>query len=250
MSTCHTYDAVATSMVYDKTSGRTTTKPVNVDGNWQANANIGYGQTVKLRKGLIKIDNRLGFSYNHSVDLNSVAGIAANTESTVHNSNLNDRFTTSLQLPAGEGRGNHELGISLSGSWNNVTSSRDDFQRINAGNFSYGLAALLQLPWKLQLSTSIANYCRRGYSDPQMNRDELIWGAKLSRVLLKNKLTASIEGFDLLGQLSNRQYNFNEPGRTETYTNVVSQYALLKLTWRFQKYPKGKKKQSDPFLFF
>lgn len=242
-----TYDAVATSMIYDKTCGRTVTKPVNVDGNWNMSAGFGYGLNVKLKKRLLKLENRLGLNYNHSVDLNSVAG-AASAESTVHNTNLDDRFTATIQLPAGEGRGNHQLGVSLSGSWNHVTSSRDDFQRINAGNFSYGLAALLQLPWKLQLSTSIANYCRRGYSDPQMNRDELIWGAKLSRQLLKNKLAVSLEGFDLLGQLSNRQYNINEQGRTETYTNVVSQYALLKLTWRFQKYPKGKK-EPDPFFF-
>ena len=245
----HTYDAVATSMVYDKTSGRTESKPVNVDGNWNMSGNFGYGQSVKLKKSQLKLENRIGLNYNHSVDMNSVVG-AASIESTVHNTNLDDRFTASLQLPAGEGRGNHQLGVSLSGSWNHVTSSRADFQRINAGNFSYGLAALLQLPWKLQLSTSIANYCRRGYSDPQMNRDELIWGAKLSRQLLKNRLAVSLEGFDLLGQLSNRQYNINEQGRTETYTNVVSQYVLLKLTYRFQKYPKGKKQPADSIFFF
>ena len=244
----HTYNAVATSMVYDKATGRTTTKPVNIDGNWNATTSIGYGQTVKLNKGLLKFENNLGFNYNHSVDLNSVAGVSANTESVVHNTSIDERLSATYQLPAGEGRGNHELGASIGGSYNNVTSSRDDFQRINAGNFSYGLSALLQLPWKLQLSTSIANYCRRGYSNPEMNRDELIWGAKLSRQLLKNTLTVSIEGFDLLGQLSNRQYNINSQGRTETYTNVISQYAMLKLTYRFRKLPKGKK-EPDPFFF-
>jgi len=244
----HTYNAVATSMVYDKASGRTTTKPVNVDGNWNITSSFGFGQTIKLKKRLLKFENNLGFTYNHSVDLNSVAGYTASAESTVHNTSIDDRLTVNYQLPAGEGRGNHELSIGLSGALNHVTSNRDDFQRVKAGNFSYGLAALLQLPWKLQFTTSIANYCRRGYSDPEMNRDELIWGAKLSRQLLKNKLTVSIEGFDLLGQLSNRQYNINAQGRTETYTNVVSQYALLKLTYQFRKYPKGKK-EPDPFFF-
>lgn len=244
----HIYNAVATSMVYDKASGRTTTKPVNVDGNWNAGADFNYGQAL-TKKGRLRFENNLGFTYNHSVDLNSVAGAIASAESTVHNVSLNDRLTANYQMPAGEGRGNHEFGLSISGSFNHVTSSREDFQRINAGNFSYGLSALVQLPWKLQLATSIANYCRRGYSDPQMNRDELIWGAKLSRKLVKNALTISIEGFDLLGKLSNRQYNINSQGRTETYTNVVSQYALLKLTYQFRKFPKGKK-NPDPFSFW
>ena len=248
VSYSRTYNAVATSMVYDKATGRTTTKPVNVDGNWNTSANFNYGRNLYGKSGL-RFENNLSFSYNHSVDLNSVAGAAASAESIVHNTSLSDQLGVSYQLSAGEGRGNHELSVGLSGSLNHVTGNRDDFQRINAGNFSYGLAALLQLPWKLQLTTSIANYCRRGYSDPEMNRDELIWGAKLSRRLVKDVLTVSIEGFDLLGQLSNRQYNINEQGRTETYTNVVSQYALLKLTYRFRKFPKGKK-DSDSFLFF
>ena len=243
-----TYNAVATSMVYDKVSGRTTTKPVNVDGNWNLMGSLGYGQAFN-RKGRLRFENNLGFRYNHSVDLNSVAGAAMSAESTVHNMSLDDQLSVNYQFSAGEGRGNHEVSVALGGSYNHVTSSREDFQRINAGNFSYGLAALLQLPWKLQFTTTIANYCRRGYSDPQMNRDELIWGAKLSRQLLKNTLTVSLEGFDLLGQLSNRQYNINEQGRTETYTNVVSQYALLKLTYQFRKFPKGKK-NPEPMLFF
>ena len=244
----HTYNAVATSMVYDKATGRTTTKPVNVDGNWNLMGYFNYGRNL-YGKSRLRFENNLGFTYNHSVDLNSVAGSTASAESTVHNINLTDQLSVNYQLPAGEGRGNHELSVGLSGSLNHVTSNRDDFQRVKAGNFSYGLAALLQLPWKLQFTTSIANYCRRGYSDPEMNRDELIWSAKLSRRLLKDVLTVSIEGFDLLGQLSNRQYNINEQGRTETYTNVISQYALLKLTYQFRKFPKGKK-NPDSFLFF
>ena len=245
----HTYHAVATSMVYDKTTGRTTTKPVNVDGNWNAGADFNYGQAINGTKSRLRFENTLSFDYNHIVDLNSVAGAAMSAESTVHNMSLDDQLSVNYQFSAGEGRGNHEVSVALGGSYNHVTSSREDFQRINAGNFSYGLAALLQLPWKLQFTTTIANYCRRGYSDPQMNRDELIWGAKLSRQLLKNTLTVSLEGFDLLGQLSNRQYNINEQGRTETYTNVVSQYALLKLTYQFRKFPKGKK-NPEPMLFF
>ena len=249
VSYSRTYNAVATSMVYDKTSGRTTTKPVNVDGNWNLMGNFNYGQAITGTKSRLRFENNLGFTYNHSVDLNSVAGSTVSAESIVHNISLSDQLNVNYQLPAGEGRGNHELSIGLSGSLNHVTSDRDDFQRVKAGNFSYGLAALLQLPWKLQFTTSIANYCRRGYSDPEMNRDELIWGAKLSRRLVKDVLTVSIEGFDLLGQLSNRQYNINEQGRTETYTNVISQYALLKLTYQFRKYPKGKKNPDSLMIF-
>jgi hypothetical protein len=82
-----------------------------------------------------------------------------------------------------------------------------------------------------------------------MNRDELIWGVKVSRPLWKNAFIVSVEGFDLLGQLSNRQYNINAQGRTETYTNVVSQYVMLKLTYNFQRLPKGRKGAAMPYFF-
>lgn len=228
-----TYDAIATSMVYDKQSGRTTTQPVNVNGNWSASSNIRTG-LESIKKPKLRISNDLNLSYNHSVDLNSVEGMQQG-QSVVHNTHLIDQLSASWEF----GKGN-QVEINGGGGWNRVSGERDDFQTINAGNFSYGASALLQLPWKLQLSTLLSRYSHRGYSDPQMNTDELIWNAKLSRPLIKGKLTASLEGFDLLGQLSNRRYTINAQGRSETYTNIISQYVLVRLTYRFNKIPKRK----------
>ena len=242
-----TYNAFATSMVYDKASGRTTTKPVNVNGNWQTSFSGSYGRPLD-KKERLSFENRLSASYSHSVDLNNVAGMEA-TNSIVHNTTLSDQLRLTYKFGANrDGRGQHQLAANIRGSYNHVTSNRDDFQRINAGDFSYGVSALLLLPWKLQLSTTLVNYSHRGYSNPDMNRDELIWGAKLSRPLVKN-LTLSLEGFDLLGQLSNRQYNINAQGRTETYTNVVSQFAMMKLTYNFQRFPKNRKGAAMPIFF-
>lgn len=243
-----TYDAVATSMVYDKQSGRTTTKPVNVNGNWLVSINGTYGRPLDKKENF-SFENRLGVSYNHSVDLNNVAGMQA-VNSIVHNTNLLEQLKLTYKFGANkDGRGQNQIAANVRGTYNHVTSDRQDFQRINAGDFSYGVSALLLLPWELQLSTTLVNYSHRGYSDPDMNRDELIWGAKLSRPIIKRTLTVSLEGFDLLGQLSNRRYNINEQGRTETYTNVVSQYVMLKLTYNFQRFPKGRNGAS-PIIFF
>ena len=242
-----TYDAFATSMVYDKTNGRTTTMPVNINGNWQTSFSGTYGRPLD-KKERFNFENRISVSYNHSVDLNNVAGMEA-VNSIVHNTNIGEQLRLTYKFGANtDGRGQHQLAANIRGSYNHVTSDRQDFQRINAGDFSYGVSALLMLPWKLQLSTTLVNYCHRGYSDPDMNRDELIWGAKVSRPLVKS-LTMSLEGFDLLGQLSNRQYDINAQGRTETYTNVVSQYVMLKLTYQFQRFPKNRKGAAMPYFF-
>ena len=243
-----TYDAFATSMVYDKASGRTTTKPVNINGNWQTNFSGTYGRPLD-KKERLSFENRFNTNYNHSVDLNNVAGMEAQN-SIVHNTTLSDQLKLTYKFGANrDGRGQNQLAANIRGTYNHVTSDREDFQRINAGDFSYGASALLMLPWQLQFSTTLVNYSHRGYSDPDMNRDELIWGVKVSRPLWKNAFIVSVEGFDLLGQLSNRQYNINAQGRTETYTNVVSQYVMLKLTYNFQRFPKGRKGAAMPYFF-
>jgi hypothetical protein len=243
-----TYNAVATSMVYDKQSGRTETKPVNVNGNWNVGLDGSYGRPLD-KKERLSLTNLFSGNYSHSVDLNNVAGMEA-TNSIVHNTSFSDQLKLTYKFGGKkENSTQNEVGLNVRGSFNHVTSNREDFQRINAGDFSYGASALLQLPWKLQLSTTLVNYSHRGYSDPDMNTDELIWGARMSRSLLKGKLTLSLEGFDLLGQLSNRRYDINEQGRTETYTNVISQYVMVRATYNFTKMPKGGDSM-PPFFFF
>ena len=71
-----------------------------------------------------------------------------------------------------------------------------------------------------------------------MNTDDLVWNASLSRSFLKGKLTARLEGFDILSQLSNTQYNVNAQGRYEQWRNALSRYAMLHLIYKFSVMPK------------
>ena len=51
-------------------------------------------------------------------------------------------------------------------------------------------------------------------------------------------LTFAIDGFDILGNLSNVQRYVNAQGRTETRYNVVPCYAMLHVLYRLNKKPK------------
>lgn len=59
-------------------------------------------------------------------------------------------------------------------------------------NFSYGVNTTITMPWRMGLSTNIANQSRRGYTDKSMNRNELIWNAQLSQTFLKGVTTVSL----------------------------------------------------------
>lgn len=65
------------------------------------------------------------------------------------------------------------------------------------------LNAVVDLPWHLQFSSDLTMFTRRGYESTSMNRDDLVWNARLSKSLWKNQLTLMVDAWDILGNLSN-----------------------------------------------
>jgi hypothetical protein len=114
-----------------------------------------------------------------------------------------------------------------------VTSDHDDFTALNVADFNYGLTAQLQLPWQLHLGTDLTMYSRRGYADERMNTNDLVWNARLSRSFLRGQLNVILDGFDILGRLSNITRRMNSQSITEVRTNVIPRYVLLHVTYRF-----------------
>ena len=83
-------------------------------------------------------------------------------------------------------------------------------------------------------------FSRRGYYSAMMNDDHLVWNAELTRAFFNGKLTAKLQAFDLLHQLSSTQYNVNAQGRTETWQNCIPRYLMFTLAYKFTQKPKSK----------
>lgn len=73
-----------------------------------------------------------------------------------------------------------------------------------------------------------------------MNRDDLVWNARLSKSLWKNQLTLMVDAWDILGNLSNVNVGMNSRSMWEYYTNVIPRYAMLRLVYRLNRQPKKK----------
>ena len=101
-------------------------------------------------------------------------------------------------------------------------------------------SALLNLPWKLQLSTDLTFTARRGYADDSMNTNDWMWKARLARPFFKGNLVVMLDGFDILGQLRSTTNVLNAQGRIETYKNVPPRYILFHAIWRFNRQPMRK----------
>ena len=223
-------NALAYSVLYDTKTGVRTTRPDNVNGNWNIYGNTGYNGCID-KKDRLSLSNTLQYGYLHNVDL---TGTTAVERSVVHTVNLIDQLSLKYKI------GQHNIGLKGYVSWSNISSDRENFTNMNVADFNYGLTALLQLPWKLQFSTDLTMYSRRGYESSSMNTNDLVWNARLSRTFLGGSLTCFVDGFDLLGNLSNVNRTVNAQGRTETRYNVVPHYAMLHVIYRLNKQPKKK----------
>ena len=265
-----TYNAVAMGYVYDTRTGVRTYRPENVNGNWTTDGGYTFHCSLDSTKKL-NLDVPFHVTYAQSVDIVSLTPDPSpkgegSDYSQKQNSNDGQATKVSTPLSLGEGSGVrlstvHRLALSLSPTfkadlgnhhfdltcqpvWDRYTSDRPDFEDFSAFTCRTSLAAILKLPWKLDLSTDITLYSRTGYADDAFNTNDLVWNARLSRPFFKGKLLVLFDGFDILGQLSNVTRTLNAQGRTETYTNVKPRYALLHVVYRLNKQPK--KKSAEP----
>ncbi len=123
---------------------------------------------------------------------------------------------------------------------NGAMSKRYGFEAINAFDFCYGMRGTYEFPLNIQLATDIKMYSRRGYNEPSMNTNDLVWDASVAHTFLKGRMTAKRVGFDILGQLSNKRYNVNAQGVTETWNSSICRYAMLSLSYKINVMPKKK----------
>ena len=220
-----TFNAVAMGYTYDTQTGARTYRPENVNGNYTSDGgytfhrNFGSAQKMSL-------DLPLHLTLIQSVD------ITGGERSTVHRLSLS--FSPSFKADIGK----QHFELTCQPVWDRLTSNRSDFQNFSAFTCRTSLSAILKLPWKLDLLTDLNLYTRTGYADAALNTNDLVWNARLARPFFKGKLLVLLDGFDILGQLSNVTRTMNAQGRTETHTNVMPRYVLLHAVWRFNKQPK------------
>lgn len=136
--------------------------------------------------------------------------------------------------------GDHRLTLNGNVTLRNVTSPKNGFDNFTAQDYTYGASAIIKLPLKFQLSSDFTVYTRRGYTSDEMNGTDLVWNARLTCPLAKGRILLALDGFDLLGQLSNVTRTINAQSRTEAYTNTLPRYALFHAIYRFNKQPKKK----------
>lgn len=219
---------VASSFNYNPQTGAYTYRPENVNGNWSEYTTLRYWFYVdKARRFRVGGDTK--FDYVHNVDLARIEGYNESRLSRVRHYNPKQGVNASYEKES--------LRLEFTGafSWHRVESELKQDADMNGYDFDYGISGQYTLPWKIQLSTSLKMFSRRGYDEPAMNSDELMWDAQISRSFLGDKLQVRLVGQDLLNQKCNYRYTIDGQGRTEQWTLYMPSFLMLRVSYKFNK---------------
>ena len=224
--------SVAQGFTYDEQTSAYTYRPENVEGNWQWNTSL--STTFSLSKNQKWwIDSGTGCDVWHSVDYASVSGILDAQLNKVETVNLSENLKLSYKAK--------NTKVSLLGDllWRRTWGHRSTFSNISAFDFRYGVNAMQTIPtWNTTLNIDGMMLSRRGYGSDAMNKDEFVLNASVTQPILHGKVKLTLEGHDLLHQLSNTTYEVNAQGRTETWYRVIPNYVMLRVAWQFNRSPK------------
>lgn len=232
-----TSNSISTAVLYDESTGKTTSMPMNINGNWNANTSIMFNSALGSKK-YFNISTFTTYGYTNSVgyissdydsDTNVSSGDVINLsrKSTTKTTNINERLNVNFR--------NDLIEIGLNGNINyqHARNKLQESANLDTYNFSYGGNIQINFPWNMTLSSNIGQDSRRGYDDESMNTDELIWNAQLSQSFLKgNAATISLQWYDILQEKSNISRSLTATRRTDSWTNSVNSYLMVHFIYR------------------
>ncbi len=221
-----THNAIAHAMNYDPATGVRTFSPRNVNGNWDANLSGDYQSPLDKKQRFI-LSSVTALNYYNSVDY-------VTERSSVRNLNVGENLRLSTRI------NQYIIDLDVAAKYLHATSSRANFEDINSFDFKYSVSAQIPLPAGLAFSTDITLYHRTGYTDTSMNDFRLVANARLSKTLFGGRLGLTLDAFDIFHGLSNVTKVINAQGLTETWHNSLPSYAMLHVTYKFNKKPKTK----------
>lgn len=112
-------------------------------------------------------------------------------------------------------------------SWYTITTEKD-------ATWNNGVSGSVTYNWNA-LGLSFDTQCHYkwydGYASPR--EDELIWNARVSKLLFKKKVTASVRAFDIFGQERALSVSDSANQHRETLDFTLGRYVIASLTYRF-----------------
>jgi len=231
----NTLNSISNRTEYNEETGGQTTRPENINGNWNISGNIGFNTPLGWDK--------LTLNTNTSASLRHNVGYIYQNQETFKNlvkqTSLSENMSLTLRLNYFDIRANGSI------TWSKSTSDIVEASNQNTFNFHYGLSSSGNFENGFGFSTDIGMSSRRGYSSASMNTNELIWNAQISYRFLKNRqATLSLQAFDILHNRSNISRTISAYSRRDTETNSINSYVMAHFIYRLNMFGNKEARQN------
>lgn len=222
----NTRNSISNMVTYDEKTGGRTTKPENINGNWNISGAFMFNTAIDSI-GEWNVNTFTNLSYNNYVGYLALDNNSSSQKNTTRTMQVGEQLRASFR--------NSWLEVMLDGTLD-YTHSRNLLQsesNLDTWQFSYGGSLNLYLPWGTSISTDLHENSRRGFNDNSMNTNELIWNAQISQGFLKGKpLTVSLQFYDILHNQSNFSRVINAIQKSDTKYNSINSYAMIHVVYR------------------
>jgi hypothetical protein len=206
--------------------GSQLTKPVNLNGYWNARSFITYG--FPLSKIKMNLNLNTGFTYNLIPDLiNEQENLANNynfSEGFVISSNISQKVDFSLSYT-----GNYSI------VKNTLQKQSDNnyFNQVTTFKFNW-------LPYKgIIFNTNITHTLFTGLAQ-SYNQNYFLWNVALGYKFLKSQLLdVRVSVFDMLKQNNSISRNVTDTYIEDSHTQVLTRYYMLTVTYTIKNFKNG-----------
>ena len=228
-----TNNSISNAVTYDTTTGVRTTRPENINGNWNAWMWAGFNTALGPKK-YWNVSNNVNFNYGNNVSYMQERNSQNSVKGTTKSLTLGDNLRLNFRYDWGETGYGLDLGVNGGFSYRYARNDIQNNANLDTWNYNYGGNLQVNLGWGMTFSTEISEQARRGYADESMNTNELIWNAQLQQRFLKQQnLIVALEWYDILGQRSNISRVINSMQRSDTWTNSIYSYGMLRVIYNF-----------------
>ena len=199
--------------------GKTTSTPLNTDGNFNAYGYMGMGFPI-LDK-VVEFQPNLNFQYNNSISfINKVK-------------NTTRDFSPNGGIDIGIETDTIEIHLGGNINYNSVSSTLNTKSDQNYYTTAYSASVEFTFPGKFRIESD-ATYNKTYGREDKYNIKYLIWNASLSETFLKSEnlvLSASVN--DMLNENITTYRNTQDNVTSDVKTHVIGRYFLFKLQFKF-----------------
>lgn len=225
-----TSNSISNMVTYDEQTGGRTTKPENINGNWNASGNLLLTSAIDKAANW-NVSSSSDIRYNHYVSYVNLNRSAESEKNTTKTTTMSERLSGSYRNTWLEVELNTRVNYTCGRNVLQSSANRDTWQ------YSYGCSFNVKLPWNMTLDTSVNQMSRRGYSDKTFNTNEFIWNGQITQQILpRRRLVATLQFYDILGQQSNYSRNISANSRSDSWHNSVNSYAMLHIVYQFRNF--------------